>query len=511
MPCKRAWSWVACLGLLAVAGCPTDDNHGGELPDLSAEVDAAVDMAPPADMSLPPPVLTPGAADRLLLRGTLLTPEGPLLGELLIEGTRISCVAASCSGQAAAQGATVISTAGIILPGLLDAHNHGLFNIFDEQDWNPGRFFSNHNSWTSETRYKQVVDAKQYLNSEGTSPVDFRCEIDKYAEIKALIAGTTSFMLAPGAVGLSCYQSLGRTIDTQQNDLGQDLLRTSISVPDQSTAQTICNAFDAGTTNAYVVHVGEGIDNTARNEFTTLEGRANGCLLAPQTAIVHGTAFGTAEFSKMAAARMKLVWSPKSNLFLYNDTTRIDLAVQAGVERIALAPDWALGGSINMLDELRVAHELSQGRFGGLLSPRRLFEMVTIEPARVLGVDALLGSLAVGKRADVVLLRGDPSRPYEALIQARPATIDLVMVDGRVLYGDAALKAAGPAAPGCEDLAICNAPKFLCVAEPSAANKLGQTFADIQSALVSGLTSYDAMVAPGIPAFSPIAPLLKCP
>ena len=69
-----------------------------------------------------------------------------------------------------------------------------------------------------------------------------------------------------------------------------------------------------------------------------------GCLLAPQTAIVHGTALGNAEFTKMAATGMKLIWSPKSNLFLYNDTTRIDQAPLAGVSTIALAPDWSLGG-----------------------------------------------------------------------------------------------------------------------------------------------------------------------
>jgi hypothetical protein len=312
----RACSWVAFVGLLAVAGCRSDENTGNNLPDAAVDLGGVEDAASLPDLTIPPPVLTPGAADRLLLRGTLLLPEGPLLGELLIQGTTIACAATSCSDLPAAQGATVISTSGVISPGLLDAHNHGLFNIFDEGDWNPGRFWMNHNSWTTETRYKQVVDAKQYLNSEGTSPVDLRCEIDKYAEVKALIAGTTSFLLAPGAVGLSCYQSLARTIDTQQNDLGQDLLRTSISVPDNATAQGICNAFTAGTANAYVVHVGEGIDQTSRNEFTLLESRANGCLMVPQTAIVHGTALGTAEFTKMAALGMKLVWSPKSNLFL---------------------------------------------------------------------------------------------------------------------------------------------------------------------------------------------------
>lgn len=499
----RAPAGVCLYALLSVLGCQNESMFADGPPDLAEPPDASG----PSGL-----VLTSGAADRLLLRGTLLLPDGPLYGELLVDGNTIACAAASCSDQPKAQGATVIKTPGIILPGLIDAHNHGLFNIFDEDDWNPGVYYGNHNQWTSNPRYSQVVDAKQYLNSEGGSPVDLRCEIDKYAELKAVLAGTTSFLLAPGAVNLSCYQSLARTIDTQHNDLGQDLMRTSISVPNASTAQTICAAFASGACNAYVVHVGEGIDGTARNEFATLESRNGGCLLAPQTTIVHGTAFTAVEFAKMAAANMRLVWSPKSNLFLYNDTTRIDLAIAAGVKTIAIAPDWALGGSVNMLDELRVANQVNLSKFGGILTPKRLFEMVTIEPARAIGVDSKLGSLEVGKRADIVLISGDAGAPYDALLKATPATVDLVMVDGRVLYGSAPLKSTGATAPGCEDLTVCNATKFLCAAEPGTANKLNQTYAEIEQAVVSGLQNYDQMVASmGIAAFSPRAPLTKCP
>lgn len=510
--CLYFWS---ALSLLSV-GCPGEDQGGagGGEPDLAMPDDLGTgDLASPPDAaSRPRPTLTAGAADRFLLRGTVLTPGGPLLGELLVEGKAITCVAASCAAEPGAAGATTITTSGIILPGLIDAHNHGLFNIFDEGDWTPPRVYANHNDWTSDTRYSQVVDAKQYLASESTSPVDLRCEMDKYAELKALLAGTTSFTLAPGAVDLVCYQSAVRTIDTSRNGLGSDRVRTSISVPTTASATSVCADFTAGTANAYLVHIGEGTNAAARNEFTTLEGRAGGCLMVPQTTIVHGTALTTAEFTKMATAGMKLVWSPKSNLFLYNDTTRIDLAIAAGVQTIALAPDWALGGSVNLLDELRVARDYAQQRWPGLLSSRRLFEMVTIEPARVLGVDTQIGSLEKGKRADIVLLQGDPSQPYEALLSARPTNIEMVMVDGRVMYGDPELKSAGPAAPGCETLQVCSASKFLCLAESATTNKLNQTFTDISSALTSNLASYDTLVAPmNIPAFSPIAPLTKCP
>ena len=508
---------VCCLAAaIWSTGCTTDNTV--DEPDSSVQIDAEVpdvDGGPGLDGSttsdggttIPPATITPGAADRFLFVGTVLTPTGPMAGEVLVEGVRITCVAASCSGMAGATGATVVRTSGVISPGLVETHNHGLFNIFDESDWNPGRFYQNHNNWTSDARYGQVVDAKQYINGEG-SPVDFTCELDKYAEVKALISGTTSYLLAPGAQEPACYDSVIRTIDTQRNDLGFDRIRTSISVPDMAGAVSVCNSFNAGTTTAYVVHVGEGVDGTALNEFTTLSGRNGGCLLSPHTTIVHGTAFGMPQFMQMAMSGMRLVWSPKSNLFLYDGAAKIDLAIAAGVSVIALGPDWSMGGSINLLDELRTADMVDTMRLGNILTPRRLYDMVTIDAARALSLEAEVGSLAVGKRADIALYAANPADPYTAMLGQRPQTVELVMVDGRVLYGDRALKAAGPAAPGCEDIDICGVPKFLCIAESSTLNKLDQTFAQVVSTLNTAMQAYDAMFPAQAPMF-PLAPLTR--
>jgi 5-methylthioadenosine/S-adenosylhomocysteine deaminase len=104
-------------------------------------------------------------------------------------------------------------------------------------------------------RYKEVMAAKKHL--ESSTGANLGCEMVKYGEIKALIAGTTSMLLAPKLVVKACFSSLVRTIDTRFNDLdGRDTIQTSISVPTDDGAQKVCNAIGAGTTKAYVVHVG---------------------------------------------------------------------------------------------------------------------------------------------------------------------------------------------------------------------------------------------------------------
>ena len=62
------------------------------------------------------------------------------------------------------------------------------------------------------------------------------------------------------------------------------------------------------------------------------------------------------------------------------------------------------------------------------------------------------------------------------------------------MYGNPALLPLAPPAPGCEVLELCGVSRFLCVAEPSTADKLDQTSADIESALNSALSAADSLI-----------------
>jgi hypothetical protein len=467
-----------------------------------------------------PAVITHTGTSGLLLQGMVVTATAAFPGEVLVQGNTITCVAASCSSAPGASTATVVATNGIILPGLIDTHNHILFDIFDETDWSPSKPYTNHNQWPNDPKYNELVNAKQWMNGETSgSPVSLGCEMDKYGEIKGLIAGTTSIVGAANPDNKACYGTLARTIDQSPNGLGHDAVQVATLFPSAATADSVCKNFSSGTTAAYVIHDGEGVDSSALAEFAKLTTipTVDGCLDAPQTTIVHGAAFGDAEFTTMAASGMGLVWSPRSNVFLYGagtdltKTANVPLALSKGIN-VALAPDWSIGGSHNLLDELRFADQVDNGAWGNVLTPQQLFQMVTINAAKVLELDGVLGSLDVGKRADVVVLGGDTSKPYDALLASHPKDVRLVLVDGVALYGDAQLEPVAPQAPGCDALDVCTASKFLCVATTggTATNKFAQTLGDIESSLSSSLASYDALDLTQWN-FSPITPLFDCP
>jgi len=114
-------------------------------------------------------------------------------------------------------GATIIETHGVIAPGLIDTHNHILFDIFDDSDWLPAAVYANHDEWPAEPRYQAMLDVKQCLEdaSQGKPawcPATYdgagnlKCEMDKWGELKGLIAGTTSIVGLPG-ISSKCFSS----------------------------------------------------------------------------------------------------------------------------------------------------------------------------------------------------------------------------------------------------------------------------------------------------------------
>jgi cytosine/adenosine deaminase-related metal-dependent hydrolase len=74
------------------------------------------------------------------------------------------------------------------------------------------------------------------------------------------------------------------------------------------------------------------------------------------------------------------------------------------------------------------------------VSFREVIEMATLNGAKALGLGEVTGSIAAGKRADIILIRGNdiniaPVADIETSVvqSATPANVDTVMVDGRIV------------------------------------------------------------------------------
>jgi cytosine/adenosine deaminase-related metal-dependent hydrolase len=86
---------------------------------------------------------------------------------------------------------------------------------------------------------------------------------------------------------------------------------------------------------------------------------------------------------------------------------------------------------LNLLEDVR---ELAKK--ASFLSPRKLLEMVTLNPARALGMGKRIGELSVGAYADLIAIpfTGRRSGGYEAVVQ-HPGTVRASMIDGKWAFG----------------------------------------------------------------------------
>ncbi len=469
-------------GVIADTGTPPGMDMGpfdGGTRDLGTPVDMGdpidmgrPDFGPNLDLGSPDrnidtdaSTATPGDPGKILLRGSAvvtMSAEGNYTpGEVYVEFGDIACVGptgGACTAQAA--GASIIETNSIIAPGLVDAHNHVAFDWMPE--WQPGRFWTDHTQWQSSSAYDDFISVQADNKSDAAS----FCAMLQWGELRGLVNGVTTMFGAPQA--RTCIRWLIRNpeLSTGYNGWDADRMRTNtlgIDTVDMMDAQNLLNLAGSGDLTAYVIHNAEGVSMRAYDEFTDLVTLG---LLIPQTVIIHGTALDASDFAMVGAAGSKLVWSPSSNIALYDDTTDVNAAVAAGVS-VSISPDWTPSGTDDMLHEVRYAKGLVQTRWPGLFSDEDYANMITRIPAEQLAISQWVGTLEAGKYADIVVVSGDPQDPYGSLIDASPAEIRLVMIQGVPSYGESAIMDSMiDTPPSCHVFDACGTLRTACWEEP---------------------------------------------
>jgi len=235
--------------------------------------------------------------------------------------------------------------------------------------------------------------------------------------------------------------------------------------------------------DAFAVHAGEGIDEHERSEWDQLKALG---LNVPQLVMIHTTAFGPAEYAEVAQAGAKVIWSPLSNLLLYGKTDDVPSAVKAGVN-VSLGTDWAPSGSANLLGELKVADRVNKKQWAGFLTDQQLVNMVTINPAKAYALDKFIGSIEVGKYADLMVVAKQPGlTPYRDLINARPQDVTLVTISGDALFGDPRIMDAAGKTGDYETVDACGTPKAIDMTVTAKDVTRGtETLSTIESELVT--------------------------
>ena len=355
-------------------------------------------------------------------------------------------------------GVTPLETGGTVFPGLIELHNHIAYNALPL--WQVPKLYTNRDQWGNTPAYQQLVTGPMKTIGEATELLP---ALVRYVECKALVGGvtTTQGIALFSAPGLRrYYRGIVRNIE----ETGDKLLPEAgsrIADVDASNPQAFLAEIEKKT--CFLLHLSEGTDAAAHAHFQALQLPGNKWAIAPSLAGIHCVALAPADFKVMAGSSASMVWSPFSNLLLYGQTANVAAAVSAGAPskpfKIGLGSDWSPSGSKSLFGELKVARVYSQNN-GNVFGDEQIVRLATSAGAEILSWDKVVGSLEVGKRADLVVVAGqNDASPLAPLFEGDERAVQLVAINGTPRYGTPAMLVAD--GPGLEKFTVGGDPRVL--------------------------------------------------
>jgi 5-methylthioadenosine/S-adenosylhomocysteine deaminase len=411
------------------------------------------------------------ARARLLLRGgyvMTMDQAGDLPGaDVLISDGWIVAIGSKLSEE----GAEVIDAQGfIVLPGLVDTHWHmwtTLMRSLGGRGPSEGYFSMTAKVSTAfqptDMYVAVLLSAAEALNNGITTVHDWCHNIQSFEHAEADLRALT----AAGLRGRFSYGATRTTHATQPISIADlermhrdwsgygaggllDLglawrgVQTSVMIQGHPTIHPIpeevyLTEITAASRMGLPVSVHA---NSSRTDVGHVAAIHQLGLLSKDMQIIHGLTSTAEEIRLMAAAGASASFSPFAELRIGYGITRILDFADAGVTVGLSIDSTPLVGNADMFSVMKIAQNIENGRALNefRLLPRRVLEFATIEGARSLGLADRTGSLAAGKRADLILLDTralnmtpftDPA--YMVVDGAQPANVDTVIVDGRVL------------------------------------------------------------------------------
>src|SRR5262245_57916020 len=178
--------------------------------------------------------------------------------------------------------------------------------------------------------------------------------------------------------------------------------------------------------------------------LSNLEYLASLHLASPRLCAAHCVWVDDRDQQLLADHDVKVMHCPGSNLKLGSGIAPVAELRARGITVSLGADGAACNNRLDMFEEMRLAAVLqAMRRNPGILPARDVLWMGTRAGARTLGLEAEIGSIEVGKRADVIVVDRDRPHlapgpdPYSTLVYAaRGSDVRTTIVDGEVLVDE---------------------------------------------------------------------------
>ncbi|HXH10374.1 MAG TPA: amidohydrolase [Alphaproteobacteria bacterium] len=397
-------------------------------------------------------------------------------GSIVIEGQRIAQVGKAAELRGVAADRVIDAREMVVTPGFINNHMHisyahAVRGIFPD-DLNPGIYLANvfklQGAMTEEDEY--------YTSLLGIT------ELLKYGTTCFLDPGSTKFLDAclEAYEQAGCRIVVGAQVVDQPNPINIPVTSTEASIAimeeviksydrrlddrvrawampfsaDYATkelllaAKKLADQYQVGLTlhqSNDPPSVKASLERFGKRPIEYLEDIG---VLGPNVLLAHVIGLDDREIDAMARTQTKAVMAPTAALKMGRGTTskgKLPEMLQKGV-CVSLGTD--AGNNSNLIETQRSMYLVTvlykdARQTTQVIPPETALEMATINGAKALGLDHEIGSIEVGKKADLVLF--DTQRPEwrslfnpinNLVYNADGRSVHTVLVDGRVVIED---------------------------------------------------------------------------
>ncbi len=401
----------------------SDVATGGR--EHSLRVSGAVSDPPPLPdvPSRPSPVAEPVA----LVNGVLIDGTGaaPVLDAVVvIRDGRIVAAGPRSNVQIPGDARRIDVAGGTILPGFINAHVHGGFNAYNLRRW-------------AEAGVTTVRDLNANLNYPLFDLRDAAWRYPEYARlvtVGGMITVPDGYPMVPwGSRTAPTVTSVteAHAVARRMLDAGTDVLKISLESGD-IFGQTIPTLSDDEVRAIVEEAHARG---TLVSAHVSIASDLERALETGVDDIAHMVTDPLSPALAQRAAESGVIWEPTlelwhgvgHNLHL-NAGDNLRAFVNAG-GRVALGTDYRGAPGINFdlgmpIKEIRWMHEAG-------MTPMEIVVAGTQTASSLCNLEEEIGTLEVGKRADILVVNGDPLEDLNALLDVR-----LVLRDGAIIHFD---------------------------------------------------------------------------
>lgn len=408
---------------------------------------------------------------KLLIKGcTIVTVRGPVIaqGAIAIEDDRLAYVGPETDLPPAWDAEeTILAEDMVALPGLVNCHTHSAMTLFRSYaDDLPLRQWLEDKIWPLEGKLQKEdiywgaqLALAEMIRSGTTTFADMYFHMDMVA--RAVVEAGVRACLSQGLIGVQDVAGLrlkaGESLVREWHGAGEGRITTMLGphAPYTCSPDYLVKVADRAAKLGVGLHIHlaetkqEVEEIQARYGLRPVAHVAKLGLFQVPTLAAHCVHLTEEEINLLAENRVGVAHCPESNLKLASGVAPVPAMLASGVV-VAMGTDGAASNNnLDLLEETRTAALLAKGISGDptALKADEALAMATINGAKALGLEKDIGSLEVGKKADIILVntRVPHWQPHNDVIahlvySARGSDVDTVIVNGRVLMAGRQLK-----------------------------------------------------------------------